>query len=103
MTSRGLLLSRLRRELRAAGNPARAAGARAYMKSEMPFHGVPAVPFRALRKRAFRAVPLEDAEAWRALVLGVFRGALFREESSSRSFDTSTTSRLRLATGCHGT
>lgn len=38
------LLSVLRRELARAGTPERAASARAYMKSAMPFHGVDAVP-----------------------------------------------------------
>jgi 3-methyladenine DNA glycosylase AlkD len=74
------LLQTLRRELRAAGDPERARGAQAYMKSTMPFHGVGAVPMRAICKRVFAGVALPDAATWRREVLGVFRGARFREE-----------------------
>ena len=52
------LLAVLRRELARAGSPERAAGARAYMKSAMPFHGVGAVPLRAICKGAFAAHPV---------------------------------------------
>jgi 3-methyladenine DNA glycosylase AlkD len=74
------LLRTLRRELKAAGDPVRAAGAQAYAKSSMPFHGVPAVPLRAICKAAFRDVAFADAEEWRDAALGIWRGALFREE-----------------------
>jgi 3-methyladenine DNA glycosylase AlkD len=75
-----VLLETLRKELAAAGDAKRAAGAQAYMKSTMPFHGVPAKPSRAICKEVLRGVDLQDAEAWRALVLGIFRGARYREE-----------------------
>jgi hypothetical protein len=52
------LLSIVRRELAAIGTPARAEGARVYMKSAMPFHGVGAVSFRACVKRIFDARPV---------------------------------------------
>jgi 3-methyladenine DNA glycosylase AlkD len=74
------LLAVLRRELSAAGAPERAAGAKAYMKSAMPFHGVGAVPLRAICKRAFAAHPVESPAAWRRDVLAIWRGAKFREE-----------------------
>ena len=54
------LLLALRRELAVRGDPERARGAQAYMKSAMPFHGVGA----------------ELATE----VLGLFRGARYREE-----------------------
>ena len=41
------LATALRRELRAHADPKRAAGARAYMKSAMPYYGVAATPLRA--------------------------------------------------------
>jgi 3-methyladenine DNA glycosylase AlkD len=50
------------------------------MKSEMPFHGVAAVPLRTICKELFRQHPLPDAASWRAEVLGIWRGAEFREE-----------------------
>jgi 3-methyladenine DNA glycosylase AlkD len=60
--------------------PARAAGAQAYMKSAMPFLGVPAVPLRAACRRLFSTLPLPSAAAWRREVLGLWRGARYREE-----------------------
>jgi len=74
------LLARLRAELAAAGEPARAAGARAYMKSAMPYHGVATTPQREIFRRVFAEVALPSAEAWRALVLHLWRNAEFREE-----------------------
>ena len=74
------LLTTLRRELRAVGDPERAKGAQAYMKSTMPFHGVGAVPFRRVCKEVFARIELPSADAWQAFVLGVWRGAKFREE-----------------------
>ncbi len=77
------LLLGLRRELVAHGDPERARGAQAYMKSAMPFHGVGAVPLRAICRGAFAALDLREAGAFRREVLGVFRGAAFREEMYS--------------------
>ena len=74
------LLAVLRRELARAGSPERAAGARAYMKSAMRFHGVGAVPLRAICRKAFAAHPVENPAAWRKDVLALWRGARFREE-----------------------
>lgn len=74
------LLLALRRELAAHGDPERARGAQAYMKSAMAFHGVGAVPLRAICRRAIAGLDAHDAEAFRREVLGVFRGAAYREE-----------------------
>jgi 3-methyladenine DNA glycosylase AlkD len=74
------LLLALRNELSALGDPERARGARAYMKSAMPFHGVGAVPLRAACREAFADLELPHAAAVRREVLGLFRGAAFREE-----------------------
>ena len=74
------LLPRLRAALAAAGDSETAEGARAYMKSTMPFHGVKATPQRQIFREVFADVDLPTAEAWRAAVLGVWRGAEFREE-----------------------
>ena len=79
MTTRPLLAV-LRRELARAGSPERAAGARAYMKSTMPFHGVDVKTLRAICKAAFSAHPVERAVAWRRDILAIWRGAKFREE-----------------------
>ncbi len=80
MTDPAALLPRLRAALAVAGDPATAGGARAYMKSAMPYHGVKATPQRAIFREVFAGVDLPTAEAWRAAVLGIWRGAEFREE-----------------------
>ena len=80
------LLERLRVELAAAGDPARAAGARAYMKSAMPYHGVAMTPQRAIFRRVLADAALSTAEAWRSLVLHFWRNAEFREERYAALF-----------------
>lgn len=75
------LLFALRARLAALGDPARARGAQAYMKSAMPFHGVGAVPVRAACRELFAEVAPADAASFRREVLGLFRGAAFREET----------------------
>jgi 3-methyladenine DNA glycosylase AlkD len=74
------LLLTLRRELRAVADPARAAGAQAYMKSAMPFIGVGAVPLRKACRALFRDLDFENDDEWRDAVLGLWREAKFREE-----------------------
>jgi 3-methyladenine DNA glycosylase AlkD len=74
------LLAKVRRALAAHADPERAKGMQAYMKSEMPFHGVPAPLMRATCKTVFKEHAIDDAKAWRADVLALFRGARFREE-----------------------
>jgi len=80
------ILLRLRAELAAAGDPERAAGARAYMKSAMPCHGVSAVPQRAIFRRLLAEVALPSAEGWRSLVLHLWRSAEYREERYAALF-----------------
>ena len=74
------LLTKLRRELAREGEPARAEGMQAYMKSTMPFHGVSAPQLRAICKRVFAEHPVSEAAEWRRDVLALWRGARFREE-----------------------
>lgn len=74
------LLTRLRAALREVADPARAPAMQAYMKSSMPYHGVPTPVLRALCKQVFADVELPSAEAWRRQVLAIWRGAEFREE-----------------------
>jgi 3-methyladenine DNA glycosylase AlkD len=73
-------LAALRRELRAAADPARAPAMQAYMKSTMPYHGVAAKDVRATCRRVFAKLELASAEAWHGEVLALWRGARFREE-----------------------
>jgi 3-methyladenine DNA glycosylase AlkD len=74
------LLLRVRRELRKVGDPHRALGAQAYMKSAMPYHGVPTQLLRATCKKIFADVNLTTRAEWRARVLELWRGAKYREE-----------------------
>lgn len=74
------LIAAIRRELKAHGDPKRAAGAQAYMKSAMPYYGVPAPLQRAICRRIFAKHPLEAFASWRATVLELWRKASHREE-----------------------
>jgi 3-methyladenine DNA glycosylase AlkD len=80
VTAPGPLLAALRRDLARAGTPERAAGARSYMKSAMPFHGVDTETLRAICRKVFAEHPVTGAAAWRRDVLALWRGARFREE-----------------------
>jgi 3-methyladenine DNA glycosylase AlkD len=51
-----------------------------YMKSTMPFYGVPMPVHRALCKTAFANVRFPTAKEWQAQVLDIWRNARFREE-----------------------
>jgi hypothetical protein len=75
-TTGTVLLRRLRTELRRAGDPEKAAGMRAYMKSAMPYHGVPAPVLGPIARKVFATVRFESAAAWRSAVLALFRGAI---------------------------
>ena len=79
MASPSLLLT-IREKLREVADPARAPGMRAYMKSEMPYLGVSAVPLRRVCRDLFNGLAWDDAEAWQADVLAIWRRAEFREE-----------------------
>jgi 3-methyladenine DNA glycosylase AlkD len=74
------LLSRLRAALREIADPARAPAMQAYMRSSMPYHGVPTPALRALCKRVFADIEIPSAEVWQRAVLTIWRGAEFREE-----------------------
>jgi 3-methyladenine DNA glycosylase AlkD len=74
------LVDAVRRELRAAADPAKAAGMQAYMKSELPFHGVQAPAQRRIFKAVFADHPVGSFDAWRAIVPLLWREATHREE-----------------------
>jgi 3-methyladenine DNA glycosylase AlkD len=52
----------------------------AYAKSPMPYLGVTAVPLRKVCREVFADLDFPTAAAWRRAVLGLWRGARFREE-----------------------
>jgi len=70
----------LLRELRAAAEPRRAPEMQRYLKTSMPILGVTTPARNAVYRTLFPEIDLRDAAAWRALCLGLFRGATFREE-----------------------
>lgn len=74
------LVEELRRRIEEAGDPARAARMRAYMKSELPFRGVPSAPLRAITREVVVAHPLRDRGAWEAAVRRLWDEAEHREE-----------------------
>lgn len=74
------LLQTLRAELSALGDPERAAKQQAYMKSALPFHGVPVPSVRTLCRRLFADVDVAERAAWEREVRALWDGARFREE-----------------------
>lgn len=74
------LRHRLLRALRKVADIGRAPAMQRYMKSAMPFLGVPTPARRRVCRETFGAHPLSEAGAWRADVLALWRGAAFREE-----------------------
>ena len=75
-----MLLRKLRKALQEAGDPVRAPVMQAYMKSAMPYHGVPTPLLRQVCKATFADVRFATASDWRAQVLDLWRDAHFREE-----------------------
>ena len=73
------LLTRLRAELRRRRDPAKAAPMKAYMKSAMPYHGVPSPLAKEAFKAVFAGLEFPTPGAWRRQVLAIWRGARFRE------------------------
>lgn len=75
-----MLLTSVRKALRQAADPLKAPAMQAYMKSVMPYHGVPAPQVRRLCREIFADVEFPTALHWHAQVMGLWRGARFREE-----------------------
>lgn len=74
------LLEAVRSQLRDIGDPVRAAGAQAYMKSAIPSLGVRVPEVRRLAAGAVVRYPFDSAEQVRDTVLELWRTAGFREE-----------------------
>lgn len=74
------VLAAIREALQDAADPARGAGAQAYMKSAIPFLGVRVPEVRRLALAAAAAHPFDSLEQLRATVLELWRGATVREE-----------------------
>jgi 3-methyladenine DNA glycosylase AlkD len=76
------LVVAVRAALRGAGDPERAAGQQAYMKSVMPYRGITSPELRALLRPLFTdpALVPSSREAWEADVRALWDDATFREE-----------------------
>jgi len=74
------LLLQLRSELTKAAIPAKAPEMQRYMKSAMPYHGVPAPAARQIFRKVFASMEFKSAADWRGLVRQLWRHAKFREE-----------------------
>ena len=74
------LPARVRGDLRAAADPAKAGPMRAYMKSAMPFLGVQTPTRRRVVRAALKAAPPAGAAAWAAVVTALWEAAEYREE-----------------------
>ena len=74
------LVAAVRRELAAVADPARAPAMQAYMKSTMPFYGVPMPVTRSLVRRLLREHPIGSRDEWEDVVRRLFDEAAYREE-----------------------
>ena len=92
------LISAIQSALRAAADPARAAGAQAYLKSAMPSLGVRVPKVRRIVKDAARQLPPGSLPELQSTVLELWRGASWREERYAAIDLTG----LRLAAGVMG-
>jgi 3-methyladenine DNA glycosylase AlkD len=82
VAARGDVVEAVCRVLSATGDPVRATGQQAYMKSAMPFRGITAPALRAALRPilADPAYLLNGRDEWEATVRGLWDGARFREE-----------------------
>ena len=74
------LITTVRKELARLGDPAKAPQMQAYMKSAMPYHGVPAPVLKKACRALFRDLEWKNAKTWQTDMLGLWRSAKFREE-----------------------
>jgi 3-methyladenine DNA glycosylase AlkD len=74
------LVKAVRAGLADLADPGQAEQMRAYMKSSMPYRGVPTPPRGRMTKRLFAEHPLPDRNSWLAAVLTLWREAEYREE-----------------------
>lgn len=70
----------LRAALLVEADPARAPAMQAYMKSAMPYMGVPSTQMRAVCRKVFGKLQYESGAHWQADILEIWRNAAFREE-----------------------
>jgi len=78
------LIESLQAQFNAAADAERAVAQQAYLKSSMPHYGIMAPALHRICRDTFKAEALDagalNAQEWQATVLGLWRGAQFREE-----------------------
>jgi 3-methyladenine DNA glycosylase AlkD len=74
------LVAAVRDGLETLADPDRAPGMQSYMRSAMPYRGVPMPAVRRLVTRVGAAHPLTDRAVWVATVRALWHGAGYREE-----------------------
>ncbi|TAK77535.1 MAG: DNA alkylation repair protein [Dehalococcoidia bacterium] len=74
------MIEAVRAALAASADPVRAPAMQAYMKSAMPFLGVPSPALKRAMSALAKQHPPANAEAWHDTVLALFREATYREE-----------------------
>jgi 3-methyladenine DNA glycosylase AlkD len=74
------LIAAVREELARVADAAKAPAMQAYMKSAMPYLGVPAPQLRRVCRAVFAGRPLASFEEWRETALALWREARYREE-----------------------
>lgn len=74
------LITAIREGLATIGDKHKAPEMQRYMKSELPFRGVPSPERTALGRQLFSVHVLTDEAAWQATVLTLWREAAYREE-----------------------
>lgn len=74
------LLKQLKESFSFHANPQKALGMQAYMKSQMPYWGIPMPLMRTLSKNIFKQFPLISKNKWKKTVLFLWNHASHREE-----------------------
>ena len=74
------LIAALRAALAAAGDPQKAAGQQKYMKSELPYYGLPAPRFKAETRPLLKAWRPASREQWEATIRTLWDEVTHREE-----------------------
>ena len=77
------LLASLQEAFKEVADPVKAKGMQKYMKSVMPYWGVPTPIRRRICREVFAQFPLSSAEAWERAVLEIWEKAEHREERYS--------------------
>ena len=95
-----VLVADVRSALGAIADPAKAPAMQRYMKSSMPYLGIPTPALRRTCRASFARHPLEGAEVWRETILALWRRATHREHRYAAIELASDRRYAALQTGC---